>query len=597
MGRIAVLSDELINQIAAGEVVERPASVIKELCENSLDAGATSVRVALSGAGLSVIGVADDGGGMSREDARAALGRHATSKLRDLDGLAQIATMGFRGEALPAIASVSRFQLTTSEAGAAAGTRVASEGGGEAQVTDAAPEVGTRVEVADLFFNTPARRKFMRRDQTELSHCHEAVVRLALSHPEVGFFLTHEGKSLLAAPPAGASLRERIGAVLGADVHAHLLAVDERRLGVAVTGYVASPELTFPTARGLYTFVNRRFIRDRGLNHAIARAFRDTLPPGRQPVAVLFVELDPRAVDVNVHPQKLEVRFADARSVHDATVAAVDRALKAAPWLKPDGSGVPGEAVPGAHYAQAVEQFLARARTPWLGEPPGPAASWPAQTGGRPGFGTERPGLNEAPPPGYYSALRLLGGLGGRFWVCEGAGGSLVVVDPHAAVERVRFDELRRAMTGAAPAGQQSLFTASVELPPAEVALLAANAEALERLGVGLEPFGEGTVAVRALPGALAGCEPARVVRAVGEALCGGAGAGEAPLEAVARALACEAAALAPRDPGAAGCSALFAALDRADFGVRCVHGQVVVAELTLLELDRRATSGRRPEN
>ncbi|MHB8876080.1 MAG: DNA mismatch repair endonuclease MutL, partial [Myxococcaceae bacterium] len=549
------------------------------------------VRVALSGSGLSAITVSDDGFGMSRRDATLALSRHATSKLRDLDGLFEIATLGFRGEALPAIASVSRFTLVTSEPSAPAGTRIGVEGGGCAVVEDAAPVGGTRIEVADLFFNTPARRKFMRRDQTELSHCHEAVVRLALSHPEAGFFLEHEGRSLLSSPPCGEDLKERIASALGPEVHAHLLPVEERRLGVSVTGFVASPELTFPTARGLYAFVNRRFIRDRGVNHAILRAFRESLPPGRQPVAVLFIEVDPRAVDVNVHPQKLEVRFGDARGVHDAVVTAVERALKSSPWLTPaQPSG--GEAVPGAHYAQAVEQFLARAQAPLLGEAPLPFAA-------RPGFGTQRPGVNEAPPPGFFGALRPLGPLAGRYLVCEGAGGSLVVLDPHAALERACFDALRRALeAGAAPA-QPSLFSATVELTSGEAAALARHGETLARVGVLVEGFGGGTLAVRALPASLLSAALPRLFADLALALP--PAEPEAPLLAAfapaLKVLACHAAGGGLRELSSSEAASLFQALDRADFTVPCAHGRVVLAELPLLELERRAGDGRRPEN
>ncbi len=289
MAQIAVLSEELINKIAAGEVVERPASVVKELCENSLDAGARTLRVALDGGGLRLVSITDDGKGMSREDAELCLTRHATSKLRDLEGLFSIHTMGFRGEAIPAIASVSRFTLTTSERGTSVGTRVHVEGGGPAELEDAPAVGGTVIRVEDLFFNTPARRKFLRREQTELGHCEEAVIRLALANPGVGFFVEHAGRKLLQSPACPDDPSERIAAALGKEVHPHLLPVEERVLGITVTGYVASPEYSQATARGIYTFVNRRYIRDRGLNHAIQRAFQESLPGGRQPVEVIFI--------------------------------------------------------------------------------------------------------------------------------------------------------------------------------------------------------------------------------------------------------------------------------------------------------------------
>ncbi|MBS1154035.1 MAG: mismatch repair protein MutL, partial [Myxococcaceae bacterium] len=491
MGRIRVLSAELINQIAAGEVVERPASVVKELAENSVDAGAGTIRIELSGGGLQQIRVIDDGTGMSRSDAVLALERHATSKLVDAAGLFQIFTKGFRGEALPAIASVSRFSLHTSEPQAPSGVRIVVDGGGPLQVEDAPPAGGTRIEVADLFFNVPARRKFLRREQTELVHCEEAVIRLALAHSEVGFFLEHDGRSLLAAPASASDPTERIAAALGPEVHPHLLAVDERRLGVRVTGYVASPEYTQSNARGLYTFVNRRYIRDRGVNFAVQRAFQESLPPGRQPVAVLFLELDPSQVDVNVHPQKLEVRFADARGVQEALIAGISKALKAAPWRQ--GVEPVGEGVAGAHYALAVDRFLARAQTAsgFLEGPPqldAPALS----------FGQARPGINEAPPPNYFGRLRFMGELAARFWICEAPGGTLVVIDPRAALERVRLHQLRLALAqGTLATAQPTLFSATIELPAPELARISEGTASLWALGLSVEAFGGSTVAVK----------------------------------------------------------------------------------------------------
>ena len=375
MARIARLSNDLINKIAAGEVVERPASVVKELVENSLDAGARTVQVSLEGGGLQRIVISDDGHGMGREDALLCLERHATSKLRELDDLQTLDSKGFRGEALPAIAAVSRFTLHTAEPGAEVGTRVTVEGGSPPQVEDAPPRVGTVMTVEDLFYNTPARLKFMRRSETELKHVEEAVIRIALAHPEVSFLVEHGGLPLFTSPACADDPTERIAAALGTDVHPHLFPVEELRLGVSVTGHVASPEYTLPTARGIYTFVNHRYVRDRGLIGAIQRAYQEYLPSGRQPLVVLFIDVEPHTVDVNVHPQKLEVRFSDSRGVYDAVLAGIVRTLRAAPWLGP----APQEAEPqrqAAHYAQAVERFLTRAQEASWGAPlPLPSAA------------------------------------------------------------------------------------------------------------------------------------------------------------------------------------------------------------------------------
>ncbi|WNG36375.1 DNA mismatch repair endonuclease MutL [Archangium violaceum] len=624
MARIARLSDVLINKIAAGEVVERPASVVKELVENSIDAGSHTVRVSLERGGLGRITISDDGHGMGPDDARLCLERHATSKLRELDDLFTINTKGFRGEALPAIASVSRFTLHTAEPGAQVGTRVVVEGGSDLQVEEAPPRVGTVITVEDLFFNTPARRKFMRRESTELQHAEEAVIRLALAHPDVSFFVEHGGQQLFTSPASPADPRERIAAALGPGVHPHLVPVEERRLGVSVTGHIASPEYTLPNARGIYTFVNRRYIRDRGLNSAIQRAFQEFLAAGRQPVVVLFIDVDPRAVDVNVHPQKQEVRFADGKGVGDTVHAALSRALRAAPWLgnKGEGGG-PEQPRQAAHYAMAVERFLTRAQEATWGAPlplpgtqdapaagpsespfaamPMPAASGssfapvtPLAPGRSPAFGQALPQLNEAPPPGYFGALRPMGVLGERFHVCEGPGGTLVVLDAHAALERARLMTFQRMLEREEPP-VPTLFGATVELPVAVAKALVEGREALARLGLEVEPFGGTTLALKAVPPVLVGADARALLEALARALPPSGGALDAvSLAESLRVLACHAARHAEGQLTEGKLRALLGELDAADFHPACIHGTVVVLEVPLLELERRAL---RPPN
>jgi len=619
MSRIARLSDVLINKIAAGEVVERPASVVKELVENAIDAGASTIRVDLEGGGVDRIIVSDDGHGMGRVDAVACLERHATSKLREVDDLFHIDSMGFRGEAVPAIASVSRFTLHTAAASSEVGTRVSVEGGSPAEVEDAPPRVGTVITVEDLFFNVPARRKFLRRGDTELKHAEEAVVRLALANPEVGFFASHEGGTLFSSAACPDDPRERIAAALGSTSHPHLFPVEERRLGVAVTGYAASPEFTFNNARGLYTFVNRRFIRDRGLIGTIQRAYQDFLAAGRQPVVVLHIDVDPRAVDVNVHPQKLEVRFADARGVQEAVTAALNRMLRASPWL---GSGVEGglpqalQPMDAAHYAHAVERFLTRAQEAAWGAPlptamdapgPGPgglpamppmgqgaspgALPFAAAAGQAPAFGQAQPQLNEAPPPGYFGALRPMGMLGGRFHVCEGPGGTLVVMDPHAALERARLAGYLRALEAGKPPPAPTLFGTTLELPVPIAKSLVEGREALAHLGFDVEPFGGTTVALKTVPPGLEGADGRALLEALARALPPkGARLDAVSLAEAVRVMACHAARQAGSVPLTdAQFRALLGELDRADFHPTCSHGTVVVLEMPLLELERRA--------
>ena len=573
MGRIRRLSDELINQIAAGEVVERPASVVKELAENSIDAGATTIRVLLSEGGKTAIAVIDDGHGMSRDDAVASLERHATSKLRDADGLFNILTKGFRGEAIPSIASVSRFTLTTSEPGATVGTRISIEGGAPPVIEDAPPPGGTRIDVEDLFFNVPARRKFLKRESTELTQCEEAITRLALAHPEVGFYLSHGQSLLISSPATPQHPKERIAALLGSEVEPHLLEISERRLGIHVHGFIASPEYTLATARGLYTFVNRRYVRDRGVNSAVQRAFQDTLPPGRQPVCAIFIDIDPASVDVNVHPQKLEVRFSDPRLIQDALAAAVSRALKAAPWRQQGADAAPENV--HAHYELAVDRFLTR-----MHDAPGLALAPPIAAESPSGFGTARPGINEAPPEGFFSALRFLGELGKRFWVCEGQGGTLLVLDPRAVQERVALEALReRFASGALANASPSLFSATIST--ADAAQILTVRERLATWGVEVEDFGANTLALKRVPHELESSDANTWLPELANARDD---------EAALRTLAHAVASLPPRQVTHDEVRALFRQLDAADFSVETLRPTIVVSQTPLLELEARAS-------
>jgi DNA mismatch repair protein MutL len=574
MQTISLLSDELVDQIAAGEVVERPASVVKELGENALDAGAKNVLIRLEGGGTRRIEVVDDGRGMSAEDAPLALRRHATSKLSTLDGLQRIATFGFRGEALAAVASVSRLSLRTAEAGAASGTEVHIDAGVILSVGVSAARPGTQVVVEDLFYAVPARRKFLRRQETELRHCEQAVLRLALAHPAVAFRLEHEGRVLLTLPPSGTDVAERIAAALGAEVHPHLLPIEERRLDIRVHGTIASPEYSQSTARGLYTFVNGRYVRDRAVHAAIHRGLQPLLPPGRQPVGVLYLELQPGAVDVNVHPQKLEVRFSDTPGVTDAVHTAVARAVRGADWLR--GTGPASQVTPD--YAQAVERFLRLAR-----EAPGAAVPFPpemaAGAGGgarAPVFGESRPDRNQAPGPGFFGRLRVLGFLERRAAVCEGPGGSLVVLDLHAAYERACLGRLAKAPMAE---GRQAEFLGPpVTVGPGAAATLSERALAMGSLGLAFENFGSGAIRFRTVPAPLAGLGGEALVQAVTEAKDG-------QPETMAAALACAAAALSVEEFSEHGVLRLLRELDQSDFEAPCLHGALVTLELPLLEL------------
>ncbi|HEX9290316.1 MAG TPA: DNA mismatch repair endonuclease MutL [Anaeromyxobacteraceae bacterium] len=604
MPRIHVLPPGLVNQIAAGEVVERPASVVKELVENALDAGARQIQVDVEEGGLALVRVADDGCGMDGDDALLALERHATSKLKDAAGLTAIATMGFRGEALPAIASVSRMRIDTADGGAgAAGTRLVLEGGRVVEHGPVARPRGTTIEVRDLFFNTPARRKFMRAAATEAGHASETVIRLALAHPEVGFTLRSAGRLALASP-ASAALRDRAAAALGRAAAGHLLPIAGSRGDVRVRGLATAPDHSEATGRAVYLFVNGRYVRDRGAAHAVLRAYAGTLPQGRFPAAVLFVELPLERVDVNVHPQKLEVRFADARSVYDALFHAVAESLRTAPWLRhrpltdvaDTGDGAPGGAVAVPVAGEEVAAILAEARELHGGVPPGlaplPGANatfaFPLPAAG--GDGTAA-----APrAPGYFGALRYVGQHARTYLLCEAPGGALVVVDQHASHERLLFHRLREAWRARKLAIQPLLLPQIVTLPPGPARALEGGIDELRAVGLDVEPFGGDAFAVKGAPAALGGADLTRLLGDLAqqlEQMERGSAVEEAVHDLLAT-MACHSAVRANQDLGPEEARALLDGLDAIDFKGRCPHGRPVVFELPLHDLERRV--GRR---
>jgi DNA mismatch repair protein MutL len=592
MARVHLLPPGLVNQIAAGEVVERPASIVKELAENALDAGASNVTIDVEDGGLLLVRVADDGSGMEREDALLALERHATSKLADAEGLASISTMGFRGEAIPAIASVSRFRLDTAPTGDGSGTRVEVEGGALGDVTPIARARGTTVEVRDLFYNTPARRKFMRASATEASHVSEAVVRLALSRPDVGITLRSSGRLLFGAR-AGSDLADRVGQALGKEAVRHLVRVEGRRGEVAVHGFVCSPDHSEATGRALYLFVNGRYIRDRSAAHAVLRAYMGTLPGGRYPAGALFIELPLQRVDVNVHPQKLEVRFAEPREVQDALNRIVAEALRSAPWL---GGALP-QGPPGGWASEVRERddpagVLASARDRFPPEgsggspyPPSiaPALAFPVSDG-----------EGNARAAGYFASLRFVGQHARTYLVCEGAGGRLVVIDQHASHERMLFQQLRSAAQAGAIPVQPFLLPQVVTLPPVAARTLEAHGEEIARLGLELEHFGGESFAVKGAPAALNGVDLATLLADLASQLADldRATAVEDSFHDLLATVACHAAVRAGQELAPQEVRALLDGLDAVDFKARCPHGRPVVMELDLAELERRV--GRR---
>lgn len=512
MGRIRILPDPLINRIAAGEVVERPAAVVKELIENSLDAGAGSIAIRLEEGGRVLVEVADDGCGMDADDAVAALDRHATSKLTPDSQLDDIATLGFRGEAIPSIAAVSRFTLTTGQG--EGGTRVVVEGGKIRESAPAPHPRGTTVTVRDLFFNTPARRRFLRAPSTELGHVVESFLSLALARPAIRLRLDSGRKRLFDLPPAG-DLAGRLAQIEGPESAREAAFIDEGQGDLHVAGYVVSAGQTGPARRSSRRLVvNGRVVRDRLLARAAARALEEALPSGASPACLIVLDLPPDKVDVNVHPAKAEVRFAEPGRVHDFVAAAVASALGSrrpprsgpspqgsrpfTPWGSPAGFASRSEAAREA-IASAAERYMERT-------PEAAGERW-----------TRHPAVAESAP----AEIRLASGapevLGhyrsGYILAADDEG--LILVDQHAAHERILFEEMTDAAAADAGGIQPLLFPRTVALPAVLRGRSASVTEDLASLGFEVEPFGEETLIVRGVPASLAEADAESLVAAI----------------------------------------------------------------------------------
>ncbi|HTM19199.1 MAG TPA: DNA mismatch repair endonuclease MutL [Kofleriaceae bacterium] len=586
---IEVLPDEVIDQIAAGEVVERPASVVKELVENALDAGARAITVEVDGGGRELVRVIDDGCGMSAAELRLALRRHATSKLRRVDDLFELGTMGFRGEALPSIAAVSRMLLRSRTAGELAATALRVEGGELVEQAEVGAPAGTLVEVRDLLWNVPARQKFLKGAATEAAHVTDAVTRLALAHPDVHFLLRHGGRTALDAPPHADRL-ERARALLGARAGAPLHRASGQEAGVHVEALLGAPELAQTTARGVQLYVGRRWVRDRGLLHALGMGYGELVPRGRYPVAVVFIDLPGASVDVNVHPQKLEVRFADAQAVYAAVRHIVGAGVAAAPWLTAAAPSAPVRMHAIASMAPPP-RAAERPRPAWTRPRPLAEATLPLGPIAPPEGVAEAEPAPPAPSAvsDFFTALRYLGQLDRTYLVCE-ADGELVLVDQHAAHERVAFQRLRERWQERALPVQRLLFPETLALDPAHVAAAAESAAALAALGFEVEPFGEATLAVRAVPAGLrAGDGPAVLGELLDElADRGGSRALDERLDHVLATIACHSVVRAgdPLSPREA--DALLRSLDGVDFRAHCPHGRPVLLRIPVDELARR---------
>lgn len=597
---IHVLPEELCNKIAAGEVVERPSSVVKELLENSLDAGATEILVELQAGGKKLIRIADNGCGMNRQDAFLSLERHATSKINSDADLFALRTLGFRGEALASIASVSRFLLQTCGNDDGLGQQIYAEGGAVKRAEEIGLPQGTVVEVRNLFFNLPARRKFLRKEQTELSHAADVVTKQALANPDVCFRLKHNQRMLLDLRREK-GLRERFAALLGRSLLKDMLEIEQQAgSDLCLTGLISQPRLTRSAASHIYTFINGRYIRDRVVQHAVMAGYRHLLMKGRYPVVALFLQIDPALVDVNVHPTKHEVRFREQGLVHDFIVNSLKQALKPADWLSESATAAdpvsspssrpicyPLPSVPTAPVAsEPVTVYVAEA------SPVEPSLPTSQPSGERTvasqALPTEQLNLPESEPQGFFSGLQILGQYHQSYLLCQDAD-DLILVDQHAAHERIGFEKLRHSYAAGSVSSQSLLFPEVLELDYRSAAALEDNRTELERLGFDIEPFGGKSFALKSVPQVLVDRDAGQLVIDVALELekVGRAGQLQESIDEILILMACHGVIRANQALSTEEIKALLRELDQIDFKANCPHGRPVMQRMTLTEVER----------
>lgn len=595
---ITVLPEVVQNQIAAGEVVERPASVVKELAENALDAGATRITVELEDGGRRLIRVIDDGSGMNETDLALCIERHATSKIRDADDLWSIQTMGFRGEALPSIASVAKVSIASAQEGAVQGHELLVEGGKQVRLQPATPRNGTTVTVRDLFFNTPARRKFLKSQAAEVAAVSETLTRLALARPDVSIRLLNGGKTALELPAHG-NLAERIGALFGRDVTRALATVHAEPFdGLRVEGFVARPPESRSNSRQLYIFLNDRWIRHPGMIGVIRDVYRGQLPPRRFPFGVLKMTLDPAQVDVNVHPTKEEVRFENERSVVGSIRRAVDEALllSAPGGLSVSNEPEPRKALPAPSCnhpaARAAESGVIYSQAPrprsFIPEPTrraAPSASAQVRATASPIPNSMRKPAQSALPQTQQPKHRVLAQAGNRYLVVEGPDG-IVLVDQHALHERWNYEQLLNR--DSATASQTMLLPVVVELAPSESALLDVALPLLQEMGFAAESFGTASLSISAAPTFIKPKTVAQLIRDLFQDLAGAKHAVKELREHMLASLACRAAVLFGQTLPHAQLVALLDRFADADRPLTCPHGRPTSYAITWDELDRR---------
>ena len=587
MPAIHLLPHLLISQIAAGEVVDRPASALKELLENSLDAGASEISTQLADGGIRQMRVADNGCGIAKDDLPLALARHATSKITSLEDLESVGSLGFRGEALASIAAVSHFSLASRAAGSAHAWKIEASGDATSAPEPAAVAAGSIVEATDFYFNTPARRKFLRSPQTEYAHSEETFKRLALSRPDVRFVLTHNGRAqwhLQAASP-----RERIRAVLGDEFAAASLPVEVNNAGLRLHGLAAQPAYSRSSRDAQYFFVNGRFVRDKVLAHAVREAYHDVLHHDRHSAYVLYLELDPAQVDANVHPTKIEVRFRDSRAIHQFVFHALEKALSATRA----GQAAAGEPAPSAAFR--IEGGFSRQTSADLltGEPAsfyaklfGTAGTVAAAAAAVPSVALPQ---DDEHPLGF--ALAQLSGI----YVLAQNRHGLVVVDMHAAHERIVYEQLKTALDDEGIPTQKVLIPATMIASALEVATASENSSTLSRLGFELGVIAPNALAVRSVPMTLVQADSAQLARDVLNEIAefGGSRVLAERRNEMLSTMACHAAVRANRSLTVPEMNALLREMEATERSGQCNHGRPTWFQVTINELDKMFLRGR----
>jgi DNA mismatch repair protein MutL len=594
---IRLLPETTVNRIAAGEVVERPASALKELVENSIDAGARHVDVVLAGGGIEYIGVTDDGAGMVRPDLELCIERHATSKLPD-DDLLNVAFLGFRGEALPSIGAVSRLTIASRARGTTEAWQIGVDAGKRIPARPAALNQGTKVEIRDLFYATPARLKFLKGERTELNHALEMMRRLAMANPEVGFTLTHDNRVMLRVPPAPGDLFDqrllaRLSALLGADFADNTIPIDAERRNFRLKGYAGVPTYNRGNAQQQYLFVNGRAVRDKLFVGAVRGAYMDYLARDRHPVLALFLDADPEDVDVNVHPAKAEVRFKDSGVVRGLIVGALRNALAAAGHQASTTVGAAALGAirrdsqpfrPGEAFAEFHRPLSGFGETPQAGFAYADTPS--ARVESAPSAATSP--VAEVPQEARYPLGAARGQLHETYIISQTEDG-IVIVDQHAAHERLVYERMKRALTDKGVARQMLLLPEVIELDPVAASNLADRAHELAELGLALEPFGAGAVVVREVPALLGDCDIRGLVRDLADDL---AELDEAlslkeRLEDVCSTMACHGSVRAGRRLTVTEMNALMREMEATPHSGQCNHGRPTYVELKLKDIER----------